>query len=384
MTAQPSALGFAPSEDPFVVEHGGFYRRWLSMFDDLDELRSLVAKLESTTEDKWVPVWRSAGKRHEEEGDRREAARDFDGARREYLLAKSYYAIGRFPGEITPLKAEVSADCARAYRKASAHLDPPLEVVEIECEGRAIRAHFRAPRSDVPLGAVLIMCGADVFKEDRGWAAEMAVDNRLASLVMDGPETGENPFPWDPASVKAWMAAIDYLAARPEVDASRIGSFGISRGGYSVMQLAGTYPEMVRAVVAIAGHPFGYRMSESEMREFVEARNRRSTFVFGEPGGPPSFPAWSAEKEEQVFSKWALSELGVLDNITQPVLMINGKHDHLAPIGNIYFMLEHGPVTGREARVYPDDGHCAFKHYREWAPASFAWLAEKLAADRAR
>ncbi|MGH6922996.1 MAG: alpha/beta hydrolase family protein [Propylenella sp.] len=379
MTAHSSPLGFAPSEDPFVIEHGGFYRRWLSMLDDLDELRALVAKLEATTEDKWVPLWRGVGKRHEDSGDRHEGAGDFAGARKAYLLAKTYYAIARFPGEITPLKAEVSADCARAYRKASAHLDPPLEVVEVACEGRAIRAHFRAPRAKSPLPAVLVMCGADVFKEDRGWAAEMALDNGLASLVMDGPGTGENPFPWDPASVKAWVAAVDYLAARAEVDAKRIGAFGISRGGYSVMQLAGTAPEKVRAVVAIAGHPFGYRMSESEMREFVEARNRRSSFVFGAPGGPPSFPKWSAEQEEATFSRWALSELGVLEKITQPVLMINGKHDHLAPIGNIYFMLEHGPVTGREARIYPDDGHCAFKHYREWAPASFAWLAEKLA-----
>jgi esterase FrsA len=378
MTAHPASLGFAPSEDPFVVEHGGFYRRWLSMFDDLDELRALVAKLEATTEDKWVPLWREAGKHHEDSGDRHEASRDFANARREHLIAKTYYAIARFPGEITPLKAEASADCARAYRKACAHLDPPLEVVEVECEGRAIRAHFRAPRKKGPLPAVLVMCGADVFKEDRGWAAEMALDDGLASLVMDGPGTGENPFPWDPASVKAWVAAVDYLAARPEVDAKRIGAFGISRGGYSVMQLAGTAPEKVRAVVAIAGHPFGYRMSESEMREFVEARNRRSTFVFGPRGGPPSFPKWSAAQEEEAFSRWALSELGVLEKIRQPVLMINGKHDHLAPIGNIYFMLEHGPVTGREARIYPDDGHCAFKHYREWAPASFAWLAEKL------
>jgi esterase FrsA len=212
----------------------------------------------------------------------------------------------------------------------------------------------------------------------------MALQNGLASLVMDGPGTGENPFPWDPASVKAWIAAIDYLAARPEVDSSRIGAFGISRGGYSVMQLAGTYPERVRAVVAIAGHPFGYRMSDEEVRDVVEARNRRSKYVFGEPGGPLSFELWSPEREEEVFRKWALSELGILDKITQPLLMINGKHDHLAPIGNIYFMLENGPVTGREARVYPDDGHCAFKHYREWAPASFAWLAEKLSAQRAR
>lgn len=204
------------------------------------------------------------------------------------------------------------------------------------------------------------------------------MEEGLGSLVMDGPGTGENPFPWDPSSVKAWMAAVDYLADRPEIDADRIAAFGISRGGYSVMQLAGAYPEKVKAVVAIAGHPFGYRMTDAEMDDFIEARNRRSTFVFGEPGGPPSFPTWSREKEEDIFAHWALSELGILDAITQPVLMINGKLDHLAPVGNIYFMLESGPPTGREARVYPDAGHCAFKYYRDWAPASFAWIREKL------
>jgi dienelactone hydrolase len=380
MSAKPETLEFAANEDPFVVAHGGFYRRWLSMLDDLDELKRLVGSLQGTTQDKWVPVWQEAGRRHEEEGDRLAGTGEHGRARRAYLQAKTYYAIGRFPGEITPLKAAISADCARAYRKACAHLDPPLGVIEVACEGQAIRAHFRSPRADAPVPAVLIMCGADVFKEDRGWAGEMALDNGLASLVMDGPGTGENPFPWDPASVKAWKAAVDYLAARPEVDAGRIGAFGISRGGYSVMQLAGTHPESVRAVVAIAGHPFGYRMSDAELTEFIEARNARARFVFGEPGGPPSFPPWSAEKEQQEFSRWALSELGVLQNITQPVLMINGKQDHLAPIGNIYFMLEHGPVTGREARIYPDAGHCAFKYYKDWAPASFAWLAEKLGA----
>ena len=41
-------------------------------------------------------------------------------------------------------------------------------------------------------------------------------------------------------------------------------------------------------------------------------------------------------------------------------------------------MLEHGPVTGKEARVYPDDGHCSFKHFAEWAPESFRWLRERL------
>jgi dienelactone hydrolase len=374
-------LGFAPSEDPFVVEHGGFYRRWLSMVDDLDELQATVAKLQGTTEDLWVPVWQAAGRRHEIEGDRLAGEGRDDEARRAFLQAKTFYAIGRFPGEITPVKRSISDNCARAYRKASAFLDPPLEVVEVMHRQQPITCHFRAPR-DAAAGhrvpALLIMCGADVFKEDRGWASEYALEHGMASLVMDGPGTGENPFPWAPESVSAWEAAVDHLAQRPEVDADRIGAFGISRGGYSVLQLAGTAPDKVRAVVASAGHPFGYRMDDDELERFVAARNQRATWRFGEPDGPPSFPATTVEDERKDFGRWALSELGLVDRITQPVLMINGKQDHLAPIGNIYFMLESGPPTGRQARVYPDAGHCAFKYFSDWAPASFAWLAGHL------
>lgn len=374
-------LGFAPSEDPFVVQHGGFYRRWFSMIEDIEELQETVARLEGTTQDLWVPIWREVGERHEGEGDRLEALGDHTGARRSYLQAKTYYSIGRFPAELTPLKREVSDDCARAYRMACLHLDPPLEVVEIPHQGMMVRSHFRAPPQGSPTNpvpAVLIMCGADVFKEDRGWAGEMAFDNGMASLVMDGPGTGENPFPWAPESVSAWEAALDWIAQRPEVDGERVGAFGISRGGYSVMQLAGTAPEKVKAVVANAGHPFGYRMTDSELEEFIEHANRRATWAFGEPGGPPAFPPTSREEEDEKFARWALSEMGILDNITMPVLMINGKLDHLAPIGNIYFMLEHGPPTGKEARVYADAGHCAFEYFDDWAPATFRWLAEKL------
>ena len=198
MTKKPSDLEHQPGENPFVVARGGFYRRWLSMIDDIEELEAIVAKLEDTTEDKWVPVWREAGAKHEAEGDALEAAGNHEAARQAFLLAKTYFAIGRFPSEVSSVKAEISADCARAYRKASAHLDPPMEIMDINCEGQSFRAHFRTPKSDTPVPAVLIMCGADVFKEDRGWAAELALDAGLASLVMDAPGTGENPFPWVP------------------------------------------------------------------------------------------------------------------------------------------------------------------------------------------
>ncbi|MDH4115896.1 MAG: alpha/beta fold hydrolase [Acidimicrobiia bacterium] len=374
-------LGFAPSEDPFVVQHGGFYRRWLSMINDVGELEATVSKLTGTTHDLWVPVWHEVGSAHERRGDEMEAAGDFDGARDAYLQAKTYYAIGRFPGEVSDVKRAISDDCARAYRKACAHLEPPMTVVEVPHEGRTIRSHYRVPASaspSSPVPAVLIMCGADVFKEDRGWAQDYCLEYGMAALVMDAPGTGENPFPWSPESVSAWVAAVDWLAARPEVDGAKIGAFGISRGGYSVMQLAGVAPDKVKAVVASAGHPFGYVMTDDELDEFVAVRNQRSTWKFGAPDDPPSFAPTSPEQERAAFSRWALSELGLVDRITQPVLMINGKRDHLAPIGNIYYMLENGPATGRQARVYADDGHCAFKHFKEWAPASFEWLAGHL------
>ena len=58
--------------------------------------------------------------------------------------------------------------------------------------------------------------------------------------------------------------------------------------------------------------------------------------------------------------------------------LVNGKVDHLTPIGNLYLALESGPPTGRVARVYPDDGHIAAKNEREWGPAAWKWLREQL------
>ena len=84
------------------------------------------------------------------------------------------------------------------------------------------------------------------------------------------------------------------------------------------------------AAVAIAGNHFGYRMSPEEEREFVEMRNVRSTYVSGSPGDGPTFSPTTVEKEEELYRKWSLTELGLADAIVCPVLMINGKHDHLA------------------------------------------------------
>ena len=66
---QSRDLPFAPSEDPFVVEHGGFYRRWFSMIDDIEILKKTVFSLKTTTDESWVPAWSSVGKQYEDDGE---------------------------------------------------------------------------------------------------------------------------------------------------------------------------------------------------------------------------------------------------------------------------------------------------------------------------
>ena len=191
-------IGFSASENPFVVEHGGFYRRWIPMLADLEELTSIVKTITATTEDVWIPIWKEAGLKHENIADKLLEKNKINNACKELLIAKTYYSIARYPGEITSNKSSISAECARVYRKACNYMSPETEIIDIKCEEKTIRCHFRSPKSSEKLPAVLIMCGADMFKEDRGWASEYAVKNGMAALVMDGPGTGENPFPWDP------------------------------------------------------------------------------------------------------------------------------------------------------------------------------------------
>ena len=44
-------IKFSAGENPYAVEYGGFYRRWMPMLTDLDELVSAVSKIKSTTEE---------------------------------------------------------------------------------------------------------------------------------------------------------------------------------------------------------------------------------------------------------------------------------------------------------------------------------------------
>jgi len=390
-------LPVRPDEDPFSVTIGGFYRRWFNLVDDLQLLIDTVKTLKGTEDEDWVPAWSAVASRYEREAEALLAKRKRSQARNAFLQAKSYYSIARFPApyhsgsaicppDMSPIKAKSYERYLDCYRRATALLDNASEIVRVARGGKEATGYLRLPARK-PAGAsktkkvpaVLVMCGADMYKEDREKYAEGALAEGMAALVVDAPGTGQTTFPHAPESVVAWQAALDALAKRPEIDGKRLGAFGVSRGGLWVMRLA-AHDARVKALISCAPGGVGYWGTPGERAEWRKAAAERArTNWFGPRGTRPPAREMTEEEQRKEFLRWSLKDNGLLDKLTMPMYLVNGKVDHLTPIGNLYLLLESGPPTGRVARVYSDDGHIAARNEKEWAPAAWKWLRERLA-----
>ena len=397
MTAQEKAailasLPVRPDEDPFSVTIGGFYRRWFNLVDDLQALIDTVATIKSTEDEDWVPAWSAVAERFETQAVAALARGNKALARKNFLEAKTFYSLARFPApyhsgsaicppDMSPIKARSYQKYLDCFHKATALRDEPQEVLKVRRDGKEAVGYLRLPKgasakNKVP--AVLVMCGGDMYKEDREKYADGATNQGMAALVVDAPGTGQTSFAHEPAAIVAWQAALDALQARPEIDGDRLGAFGVSRGGLWVMRL-GAQDKRIKGLISCAPGGVGYWGTDEERAEIRRAAfERYKTNWFGPRGTKPEPKEMTEADQRKEFLRWSLKDNGLLDNLTMPMFLVNGKVDHLTPIGNLYMALESGPPAGRVARVYPDDGHIAARNEREWGPAAWKWLAGVL------
>lgn len=388
-----ASLPVRPDENPFAVTIGGFYRRWFNLVNDLQTLIDTVATIKSTEDEDWVPAWSAVGERFEKIADAALARGDRNEARKNYLEAKTFYSLARFPAPYhsgsaicPPDMSEIKARSYRRYldcfHKATALRDAPQIELRIKRDGKEAVGYLRLPKgasakNKVP--AVLVMCGGDMYKEDREKYADGANAEGLAALVVDAPGTGQTSFAHSPEAIVAWKAALDALQSRPEIDGNRLGAFGVSRGGLWVMRLAALDNQRIKGLISCAPGGVGYWGTDEERAAQREAAFERYKINwFGPRGTKPEPKMISEDEQRKEFLRWSLKDNGLLDNLTMPMFLVNGKVDHLTPIGNLYMALESGPPTGRVARVYPDDGHIAARNEREWGPAAWKWLAGVL------
>ena len=89
-------IKFTAGEDPYVVVHGGFYRRWLPMLSNHQELIDTVKKITTTTEETWIPIWQKVAKHHEDIGNDLLSKNNTKKAYEHYMNAKTFLSIARY------------------------------------------------------------------------------------------------------------------------------------------------------------------------------------------------------------------------------------------------------------------------------------------------
>jgi pimeloyl-ACP methyl ester carboxylesterase len=311
----------------------------------------------------WAPNWKVVGGVHEELGRDAERRGRTLSATQAYQRAAWCYHLGKFLWFEDPrLHAELRDASVSVYRRALAHLDPPAARLEIPFEGHIIPVNFRRPAATTP-PLVLLVPGLDSSKEELYAIEEDFLDRGMATLTLDGPGQSENSvdFPIRPNWETVITPVLDHLAQLDlGVDLGRVGLMGISMGAIYGPRAA-AHEKRLRAIVGLAG-PYN-------LGDCWDALNPLTR-------GGYIFYTKSANEAEARRKAYTLNLEGVLDRVTQPLLVIHGGRDRLFPPS-------HAERIAREARnatlvIYPDGNHVCNNISYKYRPLMADWLKEQL------
>lgn len=332
----------------------------LNPFDGIraEDAQRIVSGLKSLDRDHWAQVWSALGKEYEDKADA--AAKSGKSAKalsEDYMLAFEYYRSGRYPTFSTPGKKAAYQHSVRAFRKAAAGFEIPLELVEVPFKGKALTGYLQKPPGVTKPPIVVQWGGVDGWKEDRVHHAAALMRQGLASLAIDMPGTGECPVLWSaPDAEDSYRAWLDHVAARKDVDGTRVGVWGGSFGAYWAARLAHTEHKRLKGAVFHGGNVHIGFQRDWLVPAFTTGGE---TYLLGaasllEARGQAT--GWKTMEEFiENAARFSLKTMGLLDGPSAPVLGINGRLDDQAPIADVYLLMEHG--SPKDARVYPQGRH---------------------------
>lgn len=335
----------------------------------IEDVEPVLAKLTSKDPELWAAEWSRAAKPYEDEGSSCEACGERDKAREAYLIAYTYYTIGRYPVPHTPGKRECFRKSLELFVRASRYFDPPMEQLGVPYGDKVIPAYLRVPRGDGKRPVVINFGGIDSYKAECFPYDEPLLQAGLATCAVDMPGVGESPIKGSTSAESLYSALIDYLEKRPEIDAARIGILGRSFGGYWSAKMAFVEPERLRASVVWGGGVHYFFQADWQR----QSTNAESYLMDHEIARAMAFGLRDLEEIVGYFPSLSLKTQGWLDRPSCPMLIVNGKEDLQTPIEDLYILLEHG--SPKAARVFPG-GHMG--QTPETFPTIVRWLAREL------
>ncbi len=391
MTAQSTSARPSGARERTLDEVKAEVLRRAGRFSPFEAIRphdaaTVMSMLTSLDRDHWAEQWCKIGLAYEAEGDARAKA----GAGRDELaelftLGFDACRVGRYPAPTSPGQLAAYRHSLRICRKAAQHFEPRLEIVELPFEGKTLVGHLQMPPGVEKPPVVMHWGGVDGWKEDRLHASGLVMKAGLASLAVDMPGTGENPFLYgDDAAERTYLAWMDFLARRPEFDARRIGVWGGSFGAYWAARLAFVAADRIGGAVFHGGNVHYGFQPEWLVPAFTTGG---ATYLFGAASlfdaRGRAVGAKSIEEFLAAVSSLSLKTMGLLDKPSAPLLAVNGKLDDQAPINDVYLLMEHG--NPKSARIYPQGHHMGRTPgipYEDILEMIVDWLKEQLTRGR--
>ncbi len=329
---------------------------------DVNDFENVLAKTVEWAD--WGPNWREMGGVHEALGREAERQGRVVSAAAAYQRAAWCYHLGKFLWfEDLALHATLRDQAVAVYGRTLAHLDPPAERIDIPFEGHVIPGHLRRPRAVLKPPLVLIVPGLDSSKEEMFSIEDEFLRRGMATLSIDGPGQSENSvhFAIRPNWETVITPVLDHIATIGLDSAfGLIGLMGISMGAIYGPRAAAHEPRL-NAVVGLAG-PYN-------LGECWDALNplTRGGYVFYTK---------SASEEEAREKAYGLNLHGVLERVTQPLLVIHGARDRLFPPEQAERIAREAPNA--TLLMYPDGNHVCNNIAYKYRPVMADWMSEQL------
>lgn len=333
-----------------------------------EDAERAVASLDSLDRDVWAAAWTEIGDEYMARARALEAASP-DEARDAYRMAWRYYNTGRWPTEKhSPGKQRAYEKGLEAFAAYGRLIDPPLETVHIPFEGSELVAYLRVPPSATPVPVVIGINGLDSRKEDIAAGADRYLEDGIALFAIDMPGTGQAPILADVGSERMFSTALDYIATRDDLDASRVIIYGRSWSGYWTAVLAYLEKDRLKGVVIPSPSAHDYFQPEWQRVALTTPEYLFDLF-------PARAAIYGVETMDEFLAygpRLSLVTRGLIDRPSAPMLLINGEQDSQIPISDLYLLMKHGdPKT---AWVNPVGGHGG-----DSANVSGGWIYENVA-----
>ena len=189
-----------------------------------------------------------------------DAGRLFSASNKLERAALYLFTAERMQGHGAPGRAATYAKARAAFDKSTAQGKINRARVEIPLARGTMPALYTQAAGDGPRPVVVYCNGLDSCKELLYWSRlpEALARRGISTLCVDQPGSGEalrlQGLPVDPHSENWASRAVDWLAARPEIDAARIGMTGISLGGHFAPRAVAYEPRFASGACWGANH----------------------------------------------------------------------------------------------------------------------------------